>query len=516
MADIDISLIDVHSTLSNLDPNSAMGQDGLHPALLKACAATLCTPLLMIYRQSLLEGALPSAWKSSLVVPIFKKGSRNDPMNYRPVSLTSVSCKSLERIISKELYAFFIANQILSDEQFGFRPGRSTEDQLLLTYDEVTVALDLGHPVDLVLFDFSKAFDVVRHTILLEKLRLVGVQGRLITWLTDFLVGRTMQVLVKGTTSSAAEVRSGVPQGSVLGPILFLVYINHVASSLSCSYKIFADDLKVFIKLDNDKHNTSEEALQKDIDLLHSTAESWGLSMNLRKCAVIRFRRRFHDFEPGAYTLAGDTIPCVTSCSDLGVIIDNEMKFHEHCASIAAKAGGVAHNFLKSTRCRSPDFMTHILKSHIRPILEYASPIWNSGYVQDLKRLESVQRLWTRNVIGLRNMEYGDRLKELDLFSVKGRLLRADIIKCWKIFHGHSQISPEILWDLEADNRTRGHSRKIKTCRSLIDARSRFFTHRVVRDWNALPDWLVNEESLVQFKKGLKAALGSRLFEHTR
>ena len=158
--------------------------------------------------------------------------------------------------------------------------------------------------------------------------------------------------------------------------------------------------------------------------------------------------------------------------------------------------------------------MVHILKSHIRPILEYASPIWNSGYVQDLKRLEAVQRLWTRNVVGLRSMEYGDRLKELDLFSVKGRLLRADIIKCWKIFHGHSQVSPELLWDLGDDNRTRGHSYKIKTVRSQVDARTRFFTHRVVREWNSLPGWLVEEGSLEQFKKGLAATLGSRLYEY--
>lgn len=127
-------------------------------------------------------------------------------------------------MISKELQTFFDDNQILTDKQFGFRSGRLT-DQLLLTYNEVTADLDSGHPVDLILFDFSKAFDVVRHTILLEKLRLVGIQGRLIDWLEDFLVGRTMQVLVKGTTSKTTVVKSGVPQGSVLGPILFFVYI---------------------------------------------------------------------------------------------------------------------------------------------------------------------------------------------------------------------------------------------------------------------------------------------------
>ena len=256
--DVTFSPADVYATLSGLDPNSAMGQDGLHPQLLKSCEATLATPLFRIYRQSLLESTLPLAWKSSLVVPIFKKGSHHDPKNYKPVSLTSVSCKSLERIISKELHAFLTDNQILTEEQFGFRPGRSTEDQLLLTYDEITASVDSGFPVDLIMFDFSKAFDVVCHAVLLDKLRLLGIQGCLIGWLEDFLVGRTMQVLVKNT-SDTREVRSGVPQGSVLGPILFLIYINHVASNLTCSYKIFADDLKVFMKLAKDLPQTSAE-----------------------------------------------------------------------------------------------------------------------------------------------------------------------------------------------------------------------------------------------------------------
>ena len=514
--DINFGPADVYATLSKLDPNSAMGQDGLHPQLLKSCAASLTIPLYKIYLQSLKEKKLPMVWKSSVIIPIFKKGSRHDPMNYRPVSLTSVCCKNFERIIAKGLHSFLSENQILTDEQFGFRPGRSTEDQLLLTYDEVTTGMDSGFPVDLIMFDFSKAFDVVCHALLLEKLRLLGVQGQLLGWLRDFLVDRTMQVLVKNTTSDSEVVRSGVPQGSVLGPILFLLYINHIASNLTCSYNIFADDLKIFMKLEKESPLASAKQLQDDINSLHHTAVSWGLSMNFKKCAVLSFRRRFHHDIPVAYTLNNNEIPCAYSYSDLGVIVDTDLKFHEHCCSAATKAGGIAHNFLKSTKCRSSEFMTHILKTHIRPVLEYASPVWNSGYVQDVKRLEAVQRLWTRNILGLRDKEYGDRLRKLDLFSVKGRLLRADIIKCWKIFHGHCHLSPEMLWNLQVDNRTRGHLYKIRVCRCQVDARARFFSHRVVQHWNGLPEWLVRETSLPQFKKGLAATLGDRLYEYLK
>ena len=505
---------EVHHLLSELDPNSAMGLDGLHPRLLKSCAKSLACPLYMIFCQSLLEGKLPLGWKSSLIVPIFKKGSRLDPKNYRPVSLTSVPCKSLERLISRELYAHFSNNNVLSDEQFGFRPDRSTEDQLLLAYNEITTDLDSGHPVDLIMFDFSKAFDVVCHAILLEKLRLVGIHGVLLAWLHDFLVGRQMQVLVKDTTSAIRAVRSGVPQGSVLGPILFLVYINHVASELTCSHKIFADDLKVFMKLDKEDPLLSTKNLQKDIDLLHTTASSWGLAMNVQKCAVLCFRRRYHSQLSTTYTLAGTRIPHVSSYTDLGVVVDDDMKFHEHCILAARKAGGAAHSFLRSTRCRTPDFMLFIWKSHIRPILEYASPVWHSGYIQDLRRLEGIQRLWTRNILGLKDKNYRDRLRALSLYSVKGRLLRADLLKCWKIFHGHCQIFPEKLWCLETGRRTRGHMFKIRYCRAQIDARARFFTHRIVNDWNGLPANLVQEPSLHLFKNGLAEALGTRLYEY--
>ena len=158
--------------------------------------------------------------------------------------------------------------------------------------------------------------------------------------------------------------------------------------------------------------------------------------------------------------------------------------------------------------------MMHILKVHIRPILEYSSPVWNSGYIQDLKRLEAVQRLWTRNVLGLKDMIYAERLRALDLFSVQGRLLRADMLKCWKIFHGHCHVSPERLWVIESGRRTRGHIYKIKVSRCQVDARARFFTHRVVKDWNSLPGWVVQETSLLKFKKGPIAALGARLYEY--
>ena len=177
-----------------------------------------------------------------------------------------------------------------------------------------------------------------------------------------------MQVVVKHTLSSPKEVRSGVPQRSILGPILFLIYINHVAVNLKSQYKIFADDLKVYVCLNEvESHSV---IFQSDVDHLQKTAASWGLSMNLKKCAVMRFQRRFHTQPRPIYHWNGEQLPWTHSHTDLGVTVNDNLKFHEQARLAARKAGGVAHNFLKATMCRDPDFMTHILLTHICPVLE--------------------------------------------------------------------------------------------------------------------------------------------------
>ena len=177
------------------------------------------------------------------------------------------------------------------------------------------------------------------------------------------------------------------------------------------------------------------------------------------------------------------------------------------------KAGGLVRDLLKTTVCRSGDFMTEIYKFHVRPVIEYASPVWNTRYHQDLKRLESVQRLWTLGRLGLGEVDYGTRLRRLDLYSVQeGRFLRADLLKCWKIFHGKSCIQPSGLWTLESSSRTCGHQFKIKYKRCQVDARSRFFSKRVIRDWNSLSVSAVTCQTIESFKIALAVSLGDRLF----
>ena len=517
----------VMKALQDLDGNSAMGPDGLHPMLLKSCAAHLAYPLYIVFRRSLMEGTLPDAWMISHVVPIFKKGSRYDPLNYRPISLTSVCCKTMERILCQHLTDYLDTNSLLSPHQFGFRAGRSTLEQLLLVYDTVSRCTDVGGTVDVILFDFSKAFDVVVHELIVSKLSCLGIQGPILQWVKYFLMGktkvrhdtnlgekaeistsvrRTMQVCIQGHTSKSRDVLSGVPQGSVLGPLLFLVYINSVASSLRCQYKIFADDLKIYACVRHTRLSEtpviSHQCVQDDINKLHDTALSWGLHMNVAKCAVLSFSGRHND-DASTYFLNGREIPKVSSAKDLGVLVDTDLKFHTHIRTVCQKAGGLTQNLLKSTVSRSPEFMMFLYKTHVRPILEYCSSLWNTGYLQDLRLLERVQRRWTKRISGLETLSYADRLQSLQLYSVQGRLIRSDLLLCWKIFHGKSLISPDDLFLVSPLNHTRGHSFKIRHPHSGTDVRQRFFSVRIIDTWNSLPDRVVNATNIDSFKKML-------------
>ena len=504
----------INSALADLDSNSAMGPDGLHPIVLKKCADELIFPLQIIFKRSLTERRLPIGWKKSFVIPIFKKGPRSNPLNYRPISLTSVVCKTMERIVCSQLRHYLECNSLLSSEQFGFRAGRSTMDQLLLAYHFVSKNTDLGGVTDVILFDFSKAFDVVCHDVMIEKLKSIGLKGDLIGWIHSFLQDRQLQVSVKTELSRPRQVDSGVPQGSVLGPLLFLVYIDSVAAQLTSEYKVFADDLKLYACVKYRSGSTPTvptTTVQRDIDTLHSRAASWCLKMNPSKCAVLRFTRSRANVEPPVYFLGDQQIPFVERHADLGVIVSSDLKFHEHIRDVVRKASGLATSFLKSSVCRSPDFMMFLLTTHIRPVIEYCSCLWHTGYLEDLRALENIQRRWTKHIDGLDTLSYGERLQSLKLYSVQGRLMRADLIQCWKIFSGNSPISPDDLFDRPPQERTRGHRHKIFPTITHTDVRKRFFSVRCIPAWNALPADVACSSSLANFKKKLDGCMHDAL-----
>lgn len=260
--------------------------------------------------------------------------------------------KSFKRIIVSQLSASLEHSQLLSPYQYGFRSGRSVSEELLYTYDYVTDYYDQGFSVDVIFFDFKKAFDVVNHRLLLRMLVSIGVEGCLLGWLSDYLTGRELKVVVHGCESCQVEVGSGVPRGSVIGPLLFLIYINHVVSGLTCKFCLFADDLKLFLAsvISKSDHFISHLHLQRDINLLFNTSRSWGLSFSIGKCVRMNYCKSFQDASVLLqYFIGEQSILDVDNHKDLGVRIDSSLKFHLHVREISGKASGISYSILKGT-----------------------------------------------------------------------------------------------------------------------------------------------------------------------
>ncbi|CAG2209440.1 unnamed protein product [Mytilus edulis] len=263
--DINICQEDVLKKLNKLKTDKSAGPDGLHPKVLYEVRNAICYPLFLIFNKSIIEGKVPDDWKNAIVSPIFKKGQKLKPGNYRPVSLTSVVCKICESIIRDNIMKFILTNNLHTSSQYGFRPGRSCVTQLLEVLDEWSELIDSGFPLDSIFLDFSKAFDTVPHQRLFLKLEKLGIKGCILNWIKSFLSGRKQCVRINNTTSTWSDVVSGVPQGSVLGPVLFLIFINDLPDVVEGIVKVFADDCKVYSKVSSDYERCK---LQENLDRL--------------------------------------------------------------------------------------------------------------------------------------------------------------------------------------------------------------------------------------------------------
>ena len=242
----------VSKIIKNLDLNKSTGPDEVHNKMIFKGVEILSEPLAYLFNRSINEGIFPKIWKTAHVTPIYKqKGDKNACTNYRPISLLSCIGKLLERCIHGHIFEFLKTNSLLTLSQSGFIPHDSTTFQLLTMYDDFCKSLDNRQTTQCIYFDISKAFDRVWHRGLIRKLYAIGVRGTLLTWFKDYLANRTQAVVIKGKTSTYLNVPSGVPQGSVLGPLLFLIYINDIVKDIESTIKLFADDTSIYLNIDN-------------------------------------------------------------------------------------------------------------------------------------------------------------------------------------------------------------------------------------------------------------------------
>ena len=283
--DIKVNKDGIEKLLLNLDPSKAPGPDGIPPRVLNALPSEISPILTTIFTRSLSTGVVPSAWRSANVTPVYKKGEHYKASNYRPISLTSICCKVLEHVLVSNIMAHWEKYNVLVPNQHGFRGKRSCESQLIELTDELSKNIDQGYQTDVIVLDFAKAFDRVNHSLLCEKIKSYGITGKTNEWIQSFLNERKQKVVIDGESSETINVRSGVPQGSVLGPCLFLAYINDLPDKVSSNSRLFADDTAV------DRKITSTEdqmTLQRDLDSLAQWENQWDMAFHPDKCEVLQ------------------------------------------------------------------------------------------------------------------------------------------------------------------------------------------------------------------------------------
>ena len=396
--DIAVSEEGVLALLNNLNHRKGMGPDNLSPALLKFLAVDIAPILTLIFKHSLNTGGVPLDWKHANVVPVFKKGDKKAPLNYRPISLTSVSSKVIEHIIAHNIRDYLDQNNILSETQHGFRKKHSCESQLIHTISDLANFNNLNTQVDVLVLDFSKAFDTVSHDKLIHKLRSYGLNANVVTWIQHWLLDRTFCVIVNGKTSPPTQVTSGVPQGSVLGPLLFLLYINDLPESLNCpktSIRLFADDAILFRPIECASDSL---LLQDQLCRVAAWAESWQLRFNANKCTSTSVEPvRFSHI----YNYCGTSLISSQSFLYLGILVSSTLNFNEHINRIIRKANGTLFMLMRTLKNTSPNVKRTAYYSVCRPLLEYASEIWSPHFDYSIQDLESINRKafrWANNL----------------------------------------------------------------------------------------------------------------------
>jgi hypothetical protein len=400
---------------------------------------------------------------------------------------------------------YFAENKLFSSKQFGFITGRSTVLQLLTLVDDWAKCLETGSQIDIVYTDFEKAFDKVPHQRLLSKLTSYGIHNSIVKWIESFLCFRKLQVRVNGKLSDWMDVHSGIPQGSVLGPLLFVIYINDLPEMCDKEGNLFlfADDAKVY-KYVQDNYDTT--ILQKCCQELYNWSEKWLMKLNIDKCKIMTVTRskKIIEYKYGFATNGGFVeLERVDNMKDLGVIFDSDLSFKNHIYEKINKAYQMIGIINRNFRDLHKETFLLLYKSIVRSHIEYANSVWNPYKKSLIEDIEKVQKRATKMVKGLNKMSYIQRLKNLGLPTLKLRRSRGDMIEVYKIVTNKYDSEVNLSIPLMENSRTRGNSLKLRVDRAKLDLRKYSFTARVVSLWNSLPDQVVTAESVNSFKNRL-------------
>ena len=499
--DLKITEFGVFKLLDKIDVSKASGPDCIPGRILQNLARELAPVLHFIFEQSLNTGDLPAEWTLANVAPIFKKGSKLQAVNYRPVSLTCISCKLFEHIVCKHILGHLEDHEILTDLQHGFRSGRSCETQLITTFHDIASAYNKkGSQIDIAVLDFSKAFDTVPHDGLLSKLKHYGIDDKIWSWILNFLKQHKQRVVVDGIQSDLVTVDSGVPQGTVLGPILFLLHINDLPSVISSKVRLFADDCLVYREI---KNRQDQIALQKDLNLLENWGSKWGMRFNAAKCNIMRMSRKQTPIST-QYELSGQVLEEVKDAKYLGVTVSDDLELTKHINAITTKANSKLSFLRRNLKGCLEKLRETAYFALVRSFLEYSATVWHPHQKYNSDKLEMVQRRAARFVKGRYGMyeSVTQMLEELTWVPLSKRRENARLILFYKIINNLAMVPHSCLE--KADGRTRkNHNLKFRHIGYNVDPYGQSFFPKCISAWNGLAQEIAEANTLDLFKSKL-------------
>lgn len=499
MPPVTITSEGISKLIENLKPSTSPGPDNIPAKILKGTKELSSQILQLIFDQSLKTGQIPDDWKTSKVVPVFKTGDRSDPSNYRPISLTCISCKLFEHILYSNIADHLDKNSFFFPKQHGFRAGFSCETQLFEFTTDLHLSLDSLFQTDAIYLDFSKAFDRVPHQRLICKLACLSLDPLVFSWIRCFLTNRSQFTVIANHVSATTVVISGVPQGSVLAPLLFLIFINDLPSGISSSVRLFADDCVIYRRISD---NTDQELLQDDLNKIQKWCSDWLMQLNISKCKCMHISRK-RSITNFQYSLNSVALSVTNSYRYLGVEITNKLTWSDHIIKLCASTSR-ALGFIRRSLSMSPaPIRQQAYETFIRAKMEYASAIWNPHQVYLIQLLEAIQNRAARFITS----QYSSRHSVTNLKSSLGleplAFRRKVSILCLfhKLYFNFPALRQTLLSTPLRSSRRLFNSLSIQRLHGSSNAFNKSFLPIAIEEWNYLPETVVIETNPTRFRQ---------------
>ena len=493
--------------------NSSSPKGDIPARVFKNCKISLSVPLMLFWKKSFACGKIPKYYKNQMIIPLHKKGTKTNVKNFRPVSLTPHEVKIKERVIRKVLMEYLEEFNLINDNQHGFRQNRSCATQLLSQLDFILSNSVEGYDVDSIYIDFAKAFDKVDHGLLIQKLNHYGIRGNFLNWIVNFLDERTQTVFINNHFSYSTSVISGVPQGSVLGPLLFVIYNNDLSQLVDATSQIFtfADDTKLISRINSSADKVN---LQNNLNNIINWSEFNNMKLNTDKFQLLRFTFGTKNLDDAwlyelpfqndffNYSASDIAIEPTSSVRDLGIFIDNELSWNNHYNIIVKRAKKMCGWIFSSIYSRNKEVLLTLFNSLVRGNLEYCCEVWCPHYKKDIVLIEQVQRSFTNRISGQQDYDYWQRLKNLKIYSLQRRREKLIILHVWKIKNNVYPNTVGLTFKFhKRPNAIKADIRSLPQARGkLLTIYDESFLIKACRLWNSLPPMLTKITVLSTFK----------------